>query len=421
MDEAGKLNFIYMSTTKNTFGVTFNLKKQKASSSGLMPIYARITINGRRLEIALKHSIEESSWNNSKGIARGSREEILKLNRYLDRYKARVIDIYQELTLSKTLITPELIKDKLTNADKEEYTLCKLMDYHNEQQGSVLRWGTMKNYITTQSYIRSFLTEKYKTPDRYLHELTYQFITNFDLYLRRLKNNAGQPSMSNNGVMKHLERLRKMINLAIKLDWIEKNPFTAHRLKFEKIERDFLTAEELSRVEKKALSIYRLKQVRDLFVFSCYTGLSYADVIGLTESHIVTGVDKNLWLNTRRTKTDVTVKVPLLPQAMEILDYYKQDPVSRSDGKLLPSLSNQKLNSYLKEIADICGISKRITFHTARHTFATTVTLSNGVPIESVSKMLGHTKLATTQIYAKVVETKISEDMSKLKRRLKRK
>ena len=218
--------------------------------------------------------------------------------------------------------------------------------------------------------------------------------------------------------MKHLERLRKMVNLAVREEWLVKDPFIKFKLKFEKKERGFLTPDELQRIEEKEFHIDRLNQTRDIFIFSCYTGLSYAEVYDLTSDHIITGLDGKLWIQGQRRKSKEWFKVPLLPQAKAIVDTYADHPLAQANGKVLPVYTNQKTNAYLKEIAILCEVGKNLTYHLARHTFATTVTLSNGVPIESVSKMLGHTSLRTTQVYAKVVEQKLSNDMSILEKKL---
>lgn len=199
---------------------------------------------------------------------------------------------------------------------------------------------------------------------------------------------------------------------------MEKDPFRAYKLKFNKYERGFLTAKELESIEKKEFKIERLQFVKDLFIFSCYTGLAYTDTIRLTPSNLIRGIDGDYWLFTQRQKTSTSVKIPLLPKAIEIIERYKNNPKCLAQGSLFPEISNQRLNGYLKEMADICGVEKNLTFHLARHTFATTVTLSNGVPIESVSKMLSHTKITTIQVYAKVIERKLSDDMLLLKQKL---
>ncbi|MNE32206.1 Tyrosine recombinase XerD [compost metagenome] len=297
-------------------------------------------------------------------------------------------------------------------------TLVSLMEYHNEQQLHKLAPGTMKNYHTTQRYVKIFLTEKLHRNDIFLSQLTYKFILDFERYLFNYVPKDHQKPLNNNGIMKHIERLRKMINMAVKLDWLSKDPFTSFKKHFDKVERESLNSKEITALANKEFTIERLRHVRDMFLFSCYTGLSYIELAELTPNKIVTGIDGGLWISTSRAKTDTGVRVPLLPQAIELMEKYRDDPRALNNGTVFPVISNQRMNGYLKEIADLSGITKTLTFHIARHTFATTVTLSNGVPIESVSKMLGHTSIRTTQIYAKVVEQKLSEDMRKLEQRM---
>lgn len=407
-----------MKTQNNTFGVIFYLRKYKATNDGKTPIYARITVNGHRTDVSVKRSIDPANWNANKGMAKGSKEEVVKLNNYLEQYRSGIVDSYQKLLLQKKLITAELVKDKFTGEDQAEFTLCKLMTYHNTEQAQVLEPGTLKNYFTTQKYLKEFIQERFNTTDKYLSELTYKFITDFEYFLRNRKPEKGQKKLENNGLMKHLERFCKMVNLAVRLEWLDRNPFQAYQLKFDKVEREYLTKDELARIENKHFNIVRLQVVKDLFVFSCYTGLAYIDVYNLTPANLIEKSKGNLWIMTNRQKTNEPVKVPLLPKALAIIEKYKGHPQALAEGKVLPTLSNQKLNSYLKEIADMCDITKPLTFHIARHTFATTVTLTNGVPIETVSKLLGHTKLTTTQIYAKVIESKITDDMVALSHRL---
>lgn len=343
---------------------------------------------------------------------------MVKLNNYLEQYRSGIVESYQHLLLQKKLITSELVKDKFTGEDQAAFTVCRLIEFHNTEQIQVLEPGTMKNYYTTQKYIQEFIIERFGTKDKYLSELTYKFITDFEYYLRNRTPDKGQKPLNNNGLMKHIERFCKMVNLAVRLEWIDRNPFHAYQLKFDKVEREFLTKDELARIENKHFNIVRLQVVKDLFIFSCYTGLAYIDVFNLTPANLVEKSANNIWIMTNRQKTNEPVKVPLLPKALEIVEKYKGHPQALAEGKVLPTLSNQKLNSYLKEIADMCDITKPLTFHIARHTFATTVTLTNGVPIETVSKLLGHSKLTTTQIYAKVIESKLGDDMARLSERL---
>ncbi len=407
-----------MKTQHCTFGVIFYLKKQKTTAQGKAPIYARVTVNGRRTEISVKRSITESGWDVKKGLAKGSRQETAELNRFLDRFKAKIIDAYQETVLSGGTVDGAVIREQVTGKVQSGRTLGSLIEYHNSEQESKLAHGTMKNYYTTQNYIKSFLKEKYRRTDMPILELNYSFISDFEHYLRNYKPKDHHRPLNNNGIMKHIERLRKMVNMAVTMDWLVKDPFAKYRKHFDKVERESLTKQELDKLEKKRFRVERLQQVLDMFLFSCYTGLAYIDLAELTPSNIIMGIDGNLWIFTSRAKTETSVRIPLLPKAKELMERYSDDPRAVSNGTVFPIVSNQRMNGYLKEIAEICEINKDLTFHIARHTFATTVTLSNGVPIESVSKMLGHTSIRTTQIYAKVVESKLSEDMGRLQERM---
>ena len=401
-----------------TFGVVFYLRKQKATAQGNAPIYARITVNGRRTEISVKRSVPVSGWDTKKGLAKGSREETAELNRFLSRFKAKILDAYQEMVLSGTMVDGAVIRERVTGSAQLGRTLGNLMEYHNKEQENKLAYGTMKNYYTTQGYIRRFLKEKYRRSDIGILELNYAFISDFEHYLRNYKPKDHHRPLNNNGIMKHIERLRKMVNMAVTMDWLAKDPFAKFRKHFDKVERKSLTQQELDKLENKKFRVARLQQVLDMFLFSCYTGLAYIDLSELTPENIITGIDGELWIYTSRAKTDTNVRVPLLPKAKKLMEKYREDPRAVAGGTVFPVISNQRMNGYLKEIAEICGIKTDLTFHIARHTFATTVTLSNGVPIESVSKMLGHTSIRTTQIYAKVVEHKLSEDMQNLRERM---
>jgi site-specific recombinase XerD len=275
--------------------------------------------------------------------------------------------------------------------------------------------ATLVKFKTIKSKVESFIKFQYKKSDMFLEELSYQFITNFEFYLKTEEN------IQHNTTMKYIQNLKKIIHISVKNGWLMRDPFTDFRCSFKKVERNVLTEGELEVLENKIFNIRRIEVVKDLFVFSCYTGLAYIDVMNLTTNNISVGIDGEKWIFTERHKTDEKVRVPILPVALEILNKYKSDPEVLNQGGLLPKLSNQKLNAYLKEVADLCGINKNLTFHLARHTFATTVTLANGVPMETVSKLLGHSSIKTTQIYAKVIEKKVSEDMSVLKSKLRKK
>ena len=401
----------------NTFGVHFVLRANRGKN-GKAAIYVRIVVNRSRSEIALKRLVDISDWNPAKGMAKPKSESLKSLNSYLEQTRGHLSSYYQEFQLQKKLVTADALKNKFIGVEEQEHTLCTLMDYHNLHMKEVLAAGTIKNYYTTVRYLKEFVVKQFKKKDIYLSELDYQFITNFEYFLRIYQPIDHHKGMENNGVMKHLERFRKMIRLAVKLAWMDKNPFEFFKLKMQKFDRGYLSNEELLAIEQKVFDIQRIQYAKDLFVFSCYTGMAYIDVMHLTPNNIMLGMDGNHWIKTIREKTDTSVNVPILPKAALIIEKYRNNPRSIARGTLFPVISNQKLNSYLKEIADLCNIKSHLTFHLARHTFATSITLSNGVPIETVSKMLGHTTIRTTQIYAKVVERKVSDDMQILRGKL---
>jgi site-specific recombinase XerD len=257
---------------------------------------------------------------------------------------------------------------------------------------------------------------RYQATDIPLKDLNYEFISGFEYFVRNNSLKENDPCTTN-GTMKHLERLKKMTTWAVKNEWTDKNPFSNFRLKFKQTEREFLSEMELAVLETQAFENPMLQRVNDLFLFSCYTGLSYIDLMELRPQQILTGIDKIKWIKTTRAKTDTAVNVPLLKPAQTILEKFTSEEVGQRD-TAFPRVSNQEVNRSLKIIAEICGIQKYLTFHLARHTFATTITLMNGVPIETISKMLGHTKISTTMLYAKVTQTKIGMDMNSLQNRL---
>ena len=406
--------------SSNTFSITFFVKKYR-TYDGKAPVYVRITVDSKRIDLSIKRKVDIDRWDEDRGTAKGNRQDVKTLNAYLEQIRNQLYECQQQLEKERKLVTAESIKNRYLGQDERGKTLKELIEYHNEEMKDELAWGTQKNYHTTQRYVYEFLQKKRKTSDVYLDELNYKFIKDFEKYIKNRTPDGHQKPCTQNGAMKHVERLRKMVNLAIKEEWLMKDPFIKFKLKFEKKERGFLTQDELHRIEKKEFRIDRLDQTRDIFVFSCYTGLSYAEVYDLTADHIVTGLDGKRWIQGQRRKSKEWFKAPLLPQAKAIVEKYQNHPLAQVNGKVLPVYTNQKTNAYLKEIAVLCEIDKNLTYHLARYTFATTVTLSNGVPIESVSKMLGHTSLRTTQVYAKVVEQKLSNDMSLLEERLAKK
>lgn len=403
--------------TTNTFGVQFIARTNKAKDKKV-PIYVRISVDGKRVELSLKRVINPDNWNDAKGMAKGRTEDIRALNTFLEQVRSQLTECYQDLLLKKKHITAEAVKDLFCGHEEEGYTLMTLFDYHNTEMKNTIEWGTLKNYFTTRRYVQEFLKAKHRVSDVQLTELNYKFLIDFECFMKSYVPKDQKLACGQNTIMKHIERLRKIVNLAVKNEWLVRDPFQKFKPVFIRKSREFLTENELSSIEKKEFRINRLQYAKDLFIFSCYTGLSYIDVFNLTPQNLSIGIDGGYWISTFRKKTDIPVKIPLLPKPLSLINKYKNNPRVQDTGKLFPVFSNQKLNAYLKEIADLCEIEKPLTFHIARHTFATTVTLTNGVPIETVSKLLGHTSIRTTQIYAKVIEKKISEDMNLLKLKL---
>lgn len=397
--------------TSTTFGVTFFTRLNSKKTDNAL-IFVRITVNGKRSEISLKRNVSQKLWDKNKGKVKGNTTEARALNNYIQQVRNKLYDSYSELQKEGKLITVATVKSRYLGTDEQHRTLLQLVSYHNKTVKTVLKPGTLKNYRTTENYLKKFIKKIYKVDDIQLKQLNYALVIDFEQYLHKL------PNLNNNGLMKHIERFKKLCKLGVKLEWLEKDPAINYQLHFDRVERDYLTEEELNTLETSTLEKQTHKIARDVFVFSCYTGLAYCDVFSLTQENIVLGIDGNKWLMTQREKTATKVRVPLLNTAMTIIEKYQEHPKCIQTGKLLPVYSNQKMNQYIKEVTKKLKIEKHLTFHIARHTFATTVTLSNGVPIETVSKLLGHSKIATTQIYARVIEKKISEDMNSLRQKM---
>jgi integrase len=397
----------------HTFSLLPLIRNSKNGALTEWALFLRVTVDGKRVEISTKQFIEPTQWNKKKGRVRGNSERARVINSTLETYENKARQHYQQLLAKGKWITAQMIKDAVLGKENRHHSLMNQFNKHVAEIGTRvsidISKGTYQNYKATAKHLKAYLKHEFNTEDLFLNQLNHEFITGFEGYLKTVCLNQ------QNGTLKHIQRLRKVVTLAVKNDLLEKDPFGRFKTHKEKVNRDFLSGDELHAIEQKEISLERIRVVRDVFLFACYTGLSYKDVRKLTNDHIRRGIDGDWWIFTERSKTNVPSNVPLLSPALNILERYKNHPLT-GDGKgLLPVYSNQKLNSYLKEIADICGISKNLTFHTARHTFATTVTLSNNIPIETVSKMLGHTSIRTTQIYAKVLEQKVSNDMRALK------
>ena len=294
--------------------------------------------------------------------------------------------------------------------------VLELFQIHNDQMeklvGKDFAYGTFQRYQTSLEHTKTFILWKYGKADMDIRDLDYDFIAEYSFWLKSVRN------CGHNATMKYLSNFKKIVLSCVKKGWLHRDPFFGFKLARREKVREFLTKDELKMIANKKIEIERVGHVRDIFVFCCYTGLAYIDVKQLRRTELLKGVDGKEWLMTQRQKTESPTRLPLLPKALEIVSKYNSHPECAKLDLVLPVLSNQKMNAYLKELADICGIKKVLTFHNARHTFATTVTLSNGVPIETVSKMLGHKNLSQTQHYAKIIDLKVSEDMQRLEDRL---
>ena len=371
---------------KTIFRTAFYLRSNYVNKDGKVPVMLRIYLNNERLSLGSTGiAILRSQWDGKKERVKGRSTEVLSINLELDNIQNGLQNIFRRMELGDYL-SLERIKMEFLGKKEDIGTIMELFDRH----------------------ITAFLKSKYSRTDLKLSELTYVVLHDFDLYLRT---KVGQAP---NTATKTLKTFKTITLFGGKLGILHHDPFVNLRFHMEPVDRGFLTDEEILRVANKDLGIQRLELVRDIFIFSCFTGLAYIDVANLTPDHIVTMDDKR-WIMTKRQKTSVETNVLLLDIPRAIIAKYSHK--TYRDGKLFPVLTNQKTNSYLKEIADLCGIKKKLTFHLARHTFAT-MSLSKGVPIESVSKMLGHTNIRTTQIYARITNKKIEHDMEQLSEKL---
>lgn len=406
-------------TISTTFNVHFWLKKAGIKKDGTLPIYARITVDGQRADLSTKQSIDENKWCETSRRIKPKFSGAKEINDCLSDIHSKLVTCNKQLSNDEGVISAQAIKLRYLGKDKPVVTINDLIEYHREGDLKKLTQGTAKNYPSTEKYLHRYILKEYKSSDFYLKKINYSFVVNFENYLRNCKPLRKSQPLGNNGIMKHMERFQKLTTLAFKHGWIKHNPFGLYQLKFEEFDSPFLDQSEIDRIKSLETNDCALQYTKHIFIFSCYTGLCYIEVKNLNRNSIVAGIDGEQWIMVRRQKTKTPVKVPLLDEAKEILDFYKGYPCDENNNMLLPVLSSQKTNKYLKTIAGLCDIDKKLTFHVARHTFATTITLLNNVPIVTVSKLLSHKKISTTQKYARVIETKISRDMLKLKQALK--
>ncbi|RZK35750.1 MAG: site-specific integrase [Pedobacter sp.] len=401
--------------SNHSFSVNFFIRRNR-EAFGRTPIYVKITVDGSRVFMPVKQTVEVAQWNQKAQKLKGNSPENILAR---DRMRQIVNEInlaYDELRFQKEVVTAEKIKIKVEGEDQGK-SLRDLIKYHFDQPGKLLAAGTLKNYYSTERFLSEFLKRK-KLSDIQLTKIDFKFITDFGVYLRTKSPDKGQRPCTNNTVMKHMERFQKLMGLALKFGWILRDPFIHFTRKLVTKDRNVLNDDELASIRQVDLPDPVHCVVRDMFVFSCYTGLAYSEISSLASHHITTDKEGGVWLVMQRKKTlntnERSFHVLVLPIAMSLIQKYKLSPDAINRETIFPCPSNQYTNRSLKSIAEKAGLGRQITFHVARHTFATTVTLEKGISIESVSHMLGHSSIRTTQIYSKVKQKKVANEMKYL-------
>ena len=393
---------------RSSFAILFFIRDSRVRKDGTTSIEVVLTVNGERCAFSTGKKVKSCNWDKNKQQVKGKDEEAQSLNNYLKAIKAKLYQKEAELLERGFVITAELLRDAYFDKVEslKEKSLFEVFEEHNQEQEKLVGNGVSKaTYwisVYTVRLLKEFVQQKYKREDLYLRELNLNFIQSFHTFLRIDK------GMAQNSSTKHLKLLKKIINLAVANSYMTTNPFITYKVEREPVEIDFLDEEELRKIINFDTPLPRLERAKDMFLFGCFTGLSYIDIKTLTPEHFEKDNAGRIWIKKRRVKTGVLSRIPLLPIAKLILDKYK------GGEKLLPIQDPADINKYLKDIAILCDIKKRITFHTSRHTFASTVTLANNISLEVVSKMLGHTNTRMTNHYAKLIDKCIGEQMDKL-------
>lgn len=393
---------------RSSFSILFSIRESKARKNGNTPIEVTITINGERCSFSTGKQIKVTSWDKNRQLVKGKDEEATSLNNYLKSVRAKLYEKEAELLDRGFIITAQLLYDAYFDKVEclKERSLLSVLEEHNTERkamvGKTVAPATYWIFEYIGRLLREFILKKYNREDLYLRELNIGFIQGFHSFL------LSEKKMGQNSCTKHLKFLKKLLNLAVANSYISYNPVNAYKVEREPVEVDFLDEEELRKIINFDTPIPRFEKARDFFLFGCFTGLSYIDIKTLAPEHFEKDSAGRIWIKKRRIKTGILSRIPLLPIAKLILDKYK------GGEKLLPIQDPADINKYLKDIAILCGINKRICFHTSRHTFASTVTLANNISLEVVSKMLGHTNTRMTAHYAKLIDKCIGEQMDKL-------
>jgi site-specific recombinase XerD len=396
-----------------SLSLVFFIRQSRASENSECTIYARLTSRGQRVELTTGLKVDPSRWSKEQHKVKGSNNSCKMINSCLEEFRNKVFAIYSGLLNKGEPFTVFDINNVMKGIGQNSTTVLNLIDMHNTRKkdliGIDLKGATYKRYCTLRNHVENFIKIKFNKPDVHITEFSFPVLMEFEFYLK-VKLGIGH-----NTAVKYIRNLRTVINYAIEIELLDKDPFVKYKSKVKEVVRGYLNQQELELIEDTRFSIERIQTVKDIFIFCCYTGLAYIDIFNLRMDQITMGIDGEMWIETRREKTSNPVRVMVLPPAWDIIKRYSNHNCRIIKNRVLPVLSNQKMNAYLKEIGDLCGIEKRLSTHLARHTFATTVTLQRGASIESVSKMLGHSNINTTQIYAKITNDKVSKDMLKLK------
>jgi site-specific recombinase XerD len=394
-----------------TCNVLFYIKRTKTLKDGSAPIFVRLTVNGQRAEFGLQKSIIEDQWDLANGKAKGQTKGAKDLNSYLDFVRSQMLLKKRELEEASTEINAYALRNYYLGIDGTDKTILTIFKEHNDKCEGLVNKDfapvTVERYKTCYTHVSRFIKIKYKRDDIQLNEINPMFINDFEYYLKVTR------KCCNNTNVKYIKNFKKIILIALANGWMKSNPFVSIKFRMDDVDLAFLDEHELNILMNKEFTIERIQQVKDVYLFCCFTGLAFVDVSSLKAGDIIQKGNV-LWIKKQRQKTKNWCHIPLLPPAIKILEKYNTHPSCQMKGLLLPVLTNQKMNAYLKEIADITGINKSLSTHTARHTFATTVTLANQVSMEVVSKMLGHSSMNMTKKYARVVDDLIQRDMHKL-------
>lgn len=405
-----------MNQKKQTFNVLFWIRKGRTNEK-MSPLSCRVTISGQRYEIPTKLHLRSESWSAVAQKSLGKTANDKEVNRYIEDLKITIEDTIAKIRQKSYPLNIENFKLMFQTQDNEFSTISTLFDYHEIMEKKNLRTSTFIGYHVTKKHLLNFIRIKYHVSDYDLAAVDKAFVYEFYAYLQGYRR-EGDTVCAVNGALKHIQRFKKVMNVALQNEWISRNPVCLLNAKKTKVERGFLSEKELKSLEEVPLPA-NLSIVRDVFIFAVYTGLSYVDIENLTNENINVGIDKSLWLSYYRQKTDIHAILPLLQPAVNILKRYEAYHEGKRNNHIFPVPLNQVMNRYLKKVAKQAGVDKNITFHMARHTYASEICLSQGVPIETVSRMLGHRDLRSTQIYAKISNNKISEDTDKLEERIK--